>query len=81
MKCGIELYNLIPENTVQLNIFSVINPKAKLISAAVDNVNKSMGKDLVRFGIQGFDRKYKARTAHLSPFFTTRIEQIIKIKN
>ena len=81
MKCGVELYNLIPESTVQLNMFSVSNPKTKLISAAVDKVNLSMGKDLVRFGIQGFERNYKARTAYLSPFFTTRIDQIIKIKN
>ena len=27
MKCGIELYNLIPESTVLQNMFSITNPK------------------------------------------------------
>ena len=81
MKCGTKLYNLIPKDTVQLNMFSIADPRAKQISAAVDKVNLAKGKGLVRFGIQGFEQSYKARTEHLSPFFTTRIDQIIKIKN
>lgn len=83
MKCGVELYGLMPDNSVQLNVFSttVQNAKAKKLVSAFDKVNRVMGKDLVRFGIQGFTRDYKARAAHLSPRYTTRISDILKIKN
>lgn len=83
MKCGVELYGLMPEDSVQLNIFSATaqNAKAKKLVSAFDKVNSIMGKDLVRFGIQGFKKGYKARAAHLSPRYTTRISDILKIKN
>ncbi|MEO7562846.1 MAG: Y-family DNA polymerase [Ferruginibacter sp.] len=82
MKCGIEVRNLVNENELQLNIFNGIdNPKKKIINAALDRVNKSLGKDLIRFGIQGYKKNYKARASHLSPCYTTRLTDIIKIKN
>jgi len=80
MKCGVELYNLVPEDTFQMNIFSKPDPKSKIINGTVDKLNGAMGKDLVRFGIQGFDKAYKARADHLSPCYTTRISDIIKTK-
>jgi len=55
--------------------------KAKAATDAMDKINKSLGKDLVRFGIQGFTRSFKARAAFLSPSFTTNLKDIIIIKN
>ena len=81
MKCGVELREFVPEESVQLNLFSLIdNTKHHKAVMALDKVNKSLGKDLVRFGIQGFDKKFKARAAHLSPCYTTNIKHVIKIK-
>ncbi len=81
MKCGVELLDLVPETEIQLNMFvSPANKRMTKAIAAIDKVNGAMGKDLVRFGIQGFQRKYKARAAHLSPCYTTNIKHIIKIK-
>ena len=82
MKCGVELRGFVPEESVQLNLFSGIdNTKNKKAVMALDKVNKAMGKDLVRFGIQGFEKSFKARAAHLSPCYTTNIHHIIRIKN
>lgn len=82
MKCGVELRGFVPEESVQLNLFSgVDNTKNKKAVMALDKVNKAMGKDLVRFGIQGFQKSFKARAAHLSPCYTTNIHHIIRIKN
>ena len=82
MKCGVELRDFVPENEIQLNAFSpVVNPKTKKATEALDKVNRSIGKEIVRFGIQGFKKNYKARAAHLSPRYTTDVKQIIKIKN
>ena len=81
MKCGVELRGFIPEDQLQLNLFSNFdNTKSSKAVAALDKVNKTLGKDLVRFGIQGFNKKYKARAAHLSPCYTTNINHVIKIK-
>ena len=81
MKCGVELRSFIPEDQLQLNLFSPIDDiKNKKAIAALDKINRSLGKDLVRFGIQGFDKKFKARAAHLSPCYTTDIKHVIKIK-
>ena len=82
MKCGVELRGFIPEESVQLNLFSgTDNTKNKKALMALDKVNKAMGKDLVRFGIQGFQKSFKARAALLSPCYTTNIHHIIRIKN
>ena len=82
MKCGVELLNLVPEDQVQLNIFSKPgNANNKKAIAALDKINRSLGKEIVRLGIQGFSKSYKARAAHLSPCYTTRLDHIIKIKN
>ncbi len=81
MKCGVELRGFVPEENVQLNLFSQKDTtKNKKAVMALDKINKSLGKDLVRFGIQGFDKKFKARAAHLSPCYTTNIDQVIKVK-
>ena len=82
MKCGVELRGFVPEESVQLNLFSgTDNTKNKKAVMALDKVNKAMGKDLVRFGIQGFQKSFKARAALLSPCYTTNIHHIIRIKN
>ena len=81
LKCGVELYNFVPENSFQQNLFTEADPKSQIVNSMVDKVNVAMGKNLVRFAIQGFDKAYKARANHLSPCYTTRINDIIKIKN
>ena len=81
MKCGIELHNFVPEDVFQMNLFSAPDPKKKIVNSTLDKVNKSLGKNLVRFGIQGFKKEYKARAEHLSPCYTTRLGHIIKIQD
>ena len=81
MKCGVEVLDLVPDNQVQLNMFSnAPDTKLKDANKILDSVNLSMGKDLLKFGRQGFAKTYKARAAHLSPCYTTRIGHILKIK-
>lgn len=47
----------------------------------IDKVNKSLGKEIVRFAVQGFEKKYKVRAEYLSPRYTTKISDILKVKN
>lgn len=82
MKCGVEVNGLVPESVLQLNIFSEAETeKQKKVNAVLDKVNMSLGKEIVRYGIQGFSKRYKARANLLSPRYTTRINDIITIKD
>ena len=81
-KCGIEARELVAEGEAQGNLFtqqtSAGNNK---IMKTLDEVNGQLGKELLRFGRQGFQKKYKTRAAMLSQKYTTRLNDIIKIKN
>lgn len=82
MKCGVEVNGLVHESVLQLNIFSEAETeKQKKVNAVLDKVNLGLGKEIVRYGIQGFSKRYKARADLLSPRYTTRINDIIKIKD
>lgn len=81
-KVGVMLLDLIPEETVQLSIFdSKEDNKSKAIMQAFDNVNARFGKDLVRYAVQGFSKKWRLRQQRLSPCYTTDINQVLIIKN
>ncbi len=81
MKCGVMVLNVRSENSVQVNIFDNQNrAKDKILSKAVDKVNRLMGKDTVRMAVQRFERRYKLKADHLSKKYTTDINQILKVK-
>ena len=39
-----------------------------------------MGRDKLRIATQGFDRNWKMKQEKLSPCYTTRIDEILKVK-
>jgi DNA polymerase V len=80
-KCGFMALGLQPENQTQQNLFEQgETDKQKAIMKAVDALNKGLGKDLVRLAAQGYDKAFKLRQAHLSRRYTTRMDEILKIK-
>jgi len=80
-KCGVMVLGLIPENQVQMSLFAPPpSSQNKAIFTALDSINKNFGKDTVRFAVQGFEKQYKLRAAHLSNKFTTNIKEILEIK-
>ncbi len=81
MKCGVVVMDLVPENQVQVSLFDGADrSKNSVIMTAMDKLNKSLGKELVRFAVQGFEKKYQLRADHLSQKYTTDIHQILKVK-
>ena len=82
MKCGVIVLNLIPENTVQINIFDKADrTKDKKLAKVMDAVNIEMGKDTLRMAVQRFDRRYRLRAEKLSKKYTTDFKEILKVKN
>jgi DNA polymerase V len=81
LKAGVIVQELIPETEIQKSMFDTTDRgRNKLIMAALDKVNKSIGKEIVRFARQGFDKKWKLRAAHLSQRYTTNINELLTIK-
>jgi DNA polymerase V len=81
-KCGCIANDLVPEDQIQFSIYDLLDrQRDKQLMNTVDIVNKRFGKDLVRFAKQGYGTKWKLRQMRLSRCYTTRIEDILTIKN
>lgn len=81
-KCGCIAVGLIPDNQIQFSMYDTkVREKDKELMVVVDKVNNRFGKDLVRFARQGYGIKWKLRQSKLSPCYTTRIDEILTIKN
>ena len=80
-KAGVILGDIVPENKVQLNLFSSSKKyiKMKSLFDSVDIINQKMGRDTVKFLSQGISKRQKLKQENLSPCYTTRWSDILTI--
>jgi DNA polymerase V len=81
-KAGVTITKIVPETVVQANLFETdtnVEKKRKLMHS-FDAVNRSFGRDVVRFSKQGYERKWKLRAEHLSKRYTTNFNELLTIK-
>ncbi len=82
MKCGVTVMDLVPETVVQSSCFDQADRmKNSRVMQTMDKINGSLGKEIVRTAVQGFERKYRLKTEFLSQRYTTRMDEILKITN
>ena len=76
-KAGVILSGLVPDATIQGNLFvpEATNNKRMLMSM-VDNVNFAMRNDIVKFAASGNTRNWKMRQELRSPRYTSRWEEM-----
>jgi DNA polymerase V len=80
-KTGVTVLDLVPAAQIQLGLFGgEKRDQEKELMTAMDGVNKSYGKDVVRMGTQEFNKKWKLRQEHLSPHYTTRLNELMIVK-
>ena len=79
-RAGVIVSGLVPTNTRQLDIFQHENPKHGALMKAMDQLNNKLGDYKIKLGNQDLKRTWKMRQKHLSPRYTTRIDQIITVK-
>lgn len=80
-KAGVIVMNLVPDEQIQLSLFQSKDfEKDKRIHQVLDRINGAMGRDTVRYAVQGYEKKYKLRAQYLSPCYTTRMSDLITIK-
>lgn len=81
MKCGVTVMDLVPESSVQTSCFDGADAgKNARVMKTMDSINQDLGKEIVRTAVQGFDRRYRLKTEYLSPRYTTRMSDVLKIR-
>ena len=80
-KAGVIVSGIIPEEAVQYNLFDQKDRKSRLhLLNTVDSINVKMGRDSLRFAIQGFKESWAHKQQKLSPSYTTRWSDLLIIK-
>ena len=80
LKCGVMALDIVPEERTQASLFDKCDRKKnKTAMEAMDTVNKCLGKEIVRLSVQGFEKRYRLKTEHLSSHFTTDMNQVLKV--
>ena len=79
-KAGVILMGLTPNYETQLSFFDNSNPKHQPLMSVVDKLNKSYGKNKIKFGNQSLGRQWKMKQEKLSKSYTTRINEIITVR-
>jgi len=81
-RAGVIVSDIVPQSQVQLTFFhkhANIEKRQNLMTA-VDKLNDGYGRMKVRFAINGFEKKWHLRQEKLSPCYTTRISDLLRIK-
>lgn len=81
-KAGVTLQGVIPEGQVQQNLFvNHDDTKMERVNNIIDSINSKFGKDKLHLAIQDSSvTNWKMRREHLSPNYTTNLNEIIEIK-
>lgn len=80
-KAGVLLLELVPEEQVQLNFFEPTNRnRNNAIMNVYDHLNTKYGRDMLRYAVQGYNRKWKLKQQKLSPAYTTDLRQVLTIE-
>ncbi|PYF68478.1 Y-family DNA polymerase [Pedobacter nutrimenti] len=80
-KAGVMVTDIVPQSQSQKNLFYQIDDqKQNKIMQALDKINALYGSDKLRFGAQGFARQWRLKNEMLSPCYTTRLNELIRIK-
>lgn len=78
-KAGITLSHLVPDDSIQGNLFHPATNASRMLMNMIDNVNFSMRDDVIKFASSGTTRNWKMRQEHRSKRYTTRWEELFEI--
>ena len=79
-KAGVMVTGIIPENTQQLALFDSEDSRHHALMKRIDLLHRKYGPHKIKLGNQDLNRTFKMKQAHLSPRYTTDIQDIIKVK-
>ncbi|MDB5231469.1 MAG: Y-family polymerase [Chitinophagaceae bacterium] len=78
-KAGVILSGIVPDESIQGNLFTARRNESRLLMDTIDNVNFSMRDDVVKFAAAGTAKNWKMRQELRSPRYTTRWDEIFNV--
>lgn len=80
-KCGVMLGDFYSQGVAQLGLFDEFQPRAgsEQLMAAIDAINHK-GKGRVWFAGQGIQKSWEMKRQMLSPAYTTRFSELMRVK-
>jgi DNA polymerase V len=79
-KAGVIVMGIIPNHKQQLNIFEKENPKHQNLMKTLDFITKKEGPNKIKLASQDLKRIWKMKQEKLSPNYTCKVNEIIKVK-
>jgi DNA polymerase V len=79
-KAGVMLSGLVPDSSIQANIFEENKNIGRYLMEQMDNINFSMRDDVVKFASSGTKRDWKMRRQFHSPRYTSRWNELYRVK-
>jgi DNA polymerase V len=70
----------VPDDSIQGNLFEKQKSVGRFLMEQIDNINFSMRNDVVKFASSGTKRDWKMRKDFQSQRYTTRWEELYKVK-
>ncbi|UMB54021.1 Y-family DNA polymerase [Lutibacter sp. A64] len=79
-KAGVNVMGIRPEKVHQFSLFLDEAPKHKVLMKVMDRINLKYRTPKIKIANQNLDKTWKMKQEHLSPRYTTVIDEIIEIK-
>ena len=79
-KAGVILSGLVPDDSIQGNLFESRNSVGRFLMETMDNINFGMRDDVVKFASSGTKRNWKMRQEFHSPRYTTRWDELYEVR-
>jgi DNA polymerase V len=79
-KAGVMLMELGSGETVQESLFKEPATRRPELMHAIDSLNRKIGRGAVRYGAEGFGSTWRTKAARHSPRYTTRWEDLPRVR-
>ena len=79
-KAGVVLSGLVPDTSIQANLFAPQKSIGRFLMEQIDNINFSMRGDVVKFASSGTKRDWKMQQNYHSDRYTTRWEELCAVR-
>lgn len=79
LKAGVMLGGIVPDTSIQGNLFMASQNNNRKLMDAIDNINFSQRDDVLKFAASGTTRNWKMRQELRSPRYTTRWNELFEV--
>lgn len=79
-KAGVIVQDFVPESHIQTGLFESRNVRHIPLMKAIDRLNNAFGQQKIRLASQDMKRMWKMKQEKLSPRYSTRLSDILKVR-